>query len=636
VAAHEWVVLELSPQGEEEDPEALYSAIRRLLKVEVDIFVPASISNVGESRVVHKLIDNYVFVRRTLPDNAFMRLEGTRFIASVLTINRSTSGNSTRQVTCVKDADIEKMRRQIHVETEQGIEVGDEVQVMSGPYKGINGRVIEEINETDSVQVFIKLRSKQAIVTLPRSFLRFVSKDKDGSAETQTFSPFINKITRIREWISLVRPIALWSSAPWAAVEAQRSKFHQIDRWVSEGSRLFRETQDPLAKITKSFGVVKEMTSFLDREPGFFELLGIGTGLSRVTAVQALLEKRLLEVQWLQDVVQRLETISADVSYVDKAAVECKPNMVENLIVDGHNLAFRILFALGAMKVPMTDAEGNPTSLIFGVLKSLASLKKRFENATVYVVWDGSPQRRIKLFEGYKSERRAKREREAQAQQEQGITPKPDTQMEQLRKVLPLLGVVQAYNVEEETDDVIAGLVRGKLKGQRNVILSTDRDFLQLVTYTDLLLVPKVGNRPETLYDRDKVVEEYGVTPDRMVQLRALLGDTSDNIPPGAPRVPTKVITSLVNAHGTVDAVLSSNLAGLTPNQYEKIRASEAQARLNVQLMTLLPDLPFETVESKPDVTAASEFLGRLGIQADPILGPFFQKAPSHGFMKGS
>lgn len=303
------------------------------------------------------------------------------------------------------------------------------------------------------------------------------------------------------------------------------------------------------------------------------------------------------------------------------------PDTFENIIIDGHNLAYRVAFALGSMKTPLSDKEGNPTSLIYGFLKSLAGIKRRFEKATLYVVWDGSPQRRIKLFDGYKIERRKKREAAG------GGAGRPDNQMSRLQETLPLLGVVQAFNVEEETDDVIACLVRGKLKGQRNLVFSTDRDFLQLITFTDMVLCPKVGNRQEVLYDRDKVVEEYGVTPERMVQLRALLGDSSDNIP-GVPRVPQKVLTALLNTHGSLEGVLSSNLAGTTQGQYEKIRSSESQVRLNVQLMTLLDNLPFEETTSKPDETAVVKFLGGLDIQSESIVGPFFPRTPTKGFSK--
>jgi transcription antitermination factor NusG len=193
-----WVVLELTSQGEDEDPEILRSALLRSFKG-ADLFIPASISIVGDSRVVHKLIDNYVFIRKELPDSSYFKVEGSKYISTVLSTNTvGVRNGGTRKTLTIRDADISKMRRQIEVETEQGIEVGDDVEVMSGAYKGIRGRVIEEIPENASVQVYILLRSKEAIVTLPRSFLRFVV--KDAESDVPTFAPFLTRITRLREW----------------------------------------------------------------------------------------------------------------------------------------------------------------------------------------------------------------------------------------------------------------------------------------------------------------------------------------------------------------------------------------------------------------------------------------------------
>jgi len=663
VAKREWVVLELSPQGEDEDPEVLSSALVRLIRDKaVEIFIPASISIQGDSRVIHKLIDNYVFIRRTLPDNAFLRLEGTKYISSVLTIARSDKKTTVREMACVQDSDIERMRKQIHVETEQGIEVGDEVQVMSGAYKGINGRIIEEIPENDSVQVFIKLRSKEAIVTLPRSFLRFVSKDQ---SDLPTFSPFLTKIERIRDWVRAVRPLLVWDPLSIQPLEHAIKRYANVElamRWwhrrdpLLEQMRLIervRQTPDadlaPLLRKHEEFSLVngwlrqdrslvflgiktrhervKHMTSIIQKNPGFFYSVSTDPVVSQsetqiLNGFNERVKTKQRETQWLQDVVRRLDSIARDLDNIE-ALTWRRPDMFENIIIDGHNLAYRVANALGVMKTPLTDSDGNPTGMVFGFLKSLTSYKKRFPNAKVYVVWDGSPQRRIEMFPGYKLKRRQKRA-------SNGATT-PDNQMTRLRNILPTLGVTQAFNKDEETDDIIACLVRGKLKGQRNVIVSTDQDFLQLVTLTDIVLAPKVGNRQETLYDRDKVVEEYGVTPESLVQLRALLGDTSDEIP-GIPMVSDKILTGLLKNYGTVEDMLASNLSGTTPKQYAKIRSAGDQVRLNLKLMTLLTDLPFEEIPPTPDAKTASETIGGLNIQADPIVDPFFQT--SVGFVK--
>jgi DNA polymerase-1 len=296
--------------------------------------------------------------------------------------------------------------------------------------------------------------------------------------------------------------------------------------------------------------------------------------------------------------------------------------MANNIIFDGHNLAYRVISALRNLPEQLTDVEGNSTALIFGFLRSLAAFKKRFVRAQIFVVWDGSKQRRVKMYPDYKAGR-------PEHSQE------TYSEMSRLQAMLPMFGIHQAHNPEEETDDIIACLVKNRLSGKHNVIVSTDRDFLQLVTYTDLLLVPKQGSRPETLYDPDKVVSEYGVPPRLMVHLRALSGDTSDNLP-GVPRVPRKILASLLTTHGSINGVYGSSLAGVTKTQYDKIKDFESQARLNVELMALRTDLDYELREAAPDFDRAFEALKQCSIQPETLISTFFQLPAGAGFAKTS
>lgn len=611
VTSPEWVVLELSPQGEDEDPDVLRKVLARVIRGG-EVFIPASVSIVGDSRSVHKLIDNYIFVRRTFPDSFFLKLEGTRYIASCLTV--ANTANGSRKLACVRENDIDKMKRQINVETEQGIEVNDEVEVMSGAYKGINGRVIEDIPETQSVQVYIKLRSKEAIITLPRSFLRFVGKDKADADEMPTFAPFATKVARIREWAEKVSPLFKWEPSSVIKIREAHQTYLRIKAWMGAGFKLIEELKPPpdITPVQEKFEAFQSVDRLFQRAPMFFVLPKVEVPSPTP------LESKILEVQWFEDVVHRLAALQQDVEAIERCIPEWSPEMVKNILIDGHNMAFRVAHGV---KVAMTDKEGNPTTLIYGFLRSVGALRKRFPAAKIHVVWDGSRQRRVTKCADYKAQRPSS-------------TGVVSSQMERLREILPLLGVVQAFNPEEETDDVIACLVKGPLKGQSNVIVSTDRDFLQLVTYSDIVLVPKVGPRAEILYDPDRVVAEYGIAPSKIVHLRALLGDTSDNLK-GVERIPQKVLAGLLNAHGSLDGIFASNLAGVTSSQYEKLRAFEAQAKLNFEMMTLIDDLSYSVVEPGPDRVAASEVLVQCDIKPESILDAFFGK-DSGGFTKTS
>ncbi len=617
----EWVVLELNPQGEDEDPDVLHKSLSRLVKGK-EFFIPASVVKVpGGSRVVHKLIDNYVFVKRDLSDAEFLKMEGTRYVSSILTVTSSSS----RRLACVYDRDIDRMRRQIHIETEQGIEVGDDVVIMSEPYKNLRGRVIEDIPETGSVQVFINLRSKKSLLTLPRTSLRYIP--RSGDDEQYFHSPFITKVTRVRDWTRKVTPIVMCRAPAIQSVSGQYDNIVRMDEWCVKGRRLLRLITDAASPsemildengvpLSEKYSRYQQIRSFIDRGKGLFHK-------SRITIEKddiVPLENKELQLSYFQTVFDRLKRIQDSVEIIERSIPDWEPTMAQNLIFDGHNLAYRSEKALRFVQGgSLTDSEGRPTSIIFGFLRSVAALKKRFSQANIYVVWDGSRQRRVKDYPEYKANR-------------EGHPEEVHDEMLRLRGMLPFFGVNQAYNPEEETDDLIAHLVKVKLKGTHNIIVSTDRDFLQLVTYTDLVLVPKVGSRPETLYDPDKVVLEYGVAPRKMIHLRAFIGDDSDNLP-GVARIPRKVIASLLNNYDSLDGVYNSNLAGVTTSQYEKIRSFEDQARLNLKLMALCEDVECPITAAAADVNAALNSLRECSIQPESIMGSFFPQHRS-GFSK--
>jgi DNA polymerase-1 len=616
MATVDWVVLELTPQGEDEDPEVLRKSLVKSIKGG-EVFIPAVVTSLGDSRIVHKLIDNYVFVRRTFSDQFFFKLEGSRYISNVLTVSKTSAG--VRKISCVKTFDIDKMRAQLVIKTEQAIEVGDLVEVMSGPYKGIKGKVFEEIKENDSVQVFISLRSKKAILTFPRSFLKFVSKE---GLEQTPLSPYLNKISRTKDWARRVRDSILVEPPPLEDILSGYQEILKLLSWSNDLRSSLQILQTPKSltnflgfdgeSLLSKYGRVREMSQLIQKAP----TLPYGFALANYQSDP--LQSKYSSFQALVGMLDKVSLLHSSLLTIERSIPEWKPGMVQNVIFDGHNLAHRVLHAFKYLPNPLSDKEGNPTTLIYGFLKSLSVLRKRFERANFYVVWDGSKQRRASVYPEYKANR----------PQHSG---EMSTQMAKLREILTLLGVNQAYHPEEETDDLIACLVRGGLQGKSNLIVSTDRDFLQLVTYTDILMVPKVGVKQEILYDPDRVVSEYGVPPSKMVYLRALGGDSSDNLP-GIPRVPKKVLASLLNAHNTLDGIYSSNLSGVTEAQYGKIKEFETQARLNYTLMLLHDELEVPITEGVPNLDQAITSLQELGVQADKIIPPFFTYV--QGFLK--
>jgi transcription antitermination factor NusG len=174
----QWLVLELSSRAEGEDPDDVCRAIRGVVKGS-DVFIPAAVTQVGDDRVIHYLVEGYAFIRRTKPDSAYRALENCRYVQSLLV------DHGKHALATVPNSEIEKMRTRMYAEADQGIGVDDIVTITAGPYKELTARVIEDYPESQTVQVHIQLRSKEAIITLPRSFLLVVTRKELSPVELQ-------------------------------------------------------------------------------------------------------------------------------------------------------------------------------------------------------------------------------------------------------------------------------------------------------------------------------------------------------------------------------------------------------------------------------------------------------------------
>lgn len=623
----EWVVLELSPKSEGEDPDALKAGILQSLKQPGEVFIPAAVTQVGGDRVIHYLMEGYAFIRKTLPETSYFKLEGTRFVQAVLT--KPINGSRLRVLATVSDAHIDQIRNQIDLEINQGIGVGDTVTITSGHFKHIEATVIEEIPEQDAVQVYIKLRSKQTIITLPRSFLQISTRSP--------LSPLFARLGLLRAWTQTSEPVFNWADTFDALLQSYEEEA-RLSVWIRRAGPLYRfqrfdkrplENWDFPSRIQEveklsgwltaarpfsRFMASDQRVSGLDEINRPFEFQG-ELGVSGGSKVFADLESKVVELSWFEDVLDRGRKIREEMNeLLRKKATRRRAGagkMPQNIIVDGHNLAFRCLYAPGMAE--LADSQGRPTGVILGFLRSLGALRKRFNTSALYVSWDGSSRRRKDKYPEYKANRPSR-----------AGSPSFD-QMDHLRKILPCLGVYQVFNPNEEADDVIATLVRKKLSSQKTVIFGTDRDFLQIVSENVSVLIPAIGSRKELLFDPEAVEEHYGVKPTDMVQLRALTGDSSDNLP-GVPRVPKKILKALIQAHGTVEALYRSGFTGLTKVQYERLRSAEPQVRINVDLMTLR-DVPFTKInpDSNPDEVAA--LLRAVEINPNSILETFFERS---------
>ncbi|MFQ5699939.1 MAG: DNA polymerase I [Myxococcota bacterium] len=272
------------------------------------------------------------------------------------------------------------------------------------------------------------------------------------------------------------------------------------------------------------------------------------------------------------------------------------------VLIDANSNAYRAFFALP----PLSNAAGVPTNAVLGFVSMLHKVLREVQPDFAAVVWDppsGGTARRRELFGEYKAQR------DAQPEDLQ-------TQLEWIRRVVDAQGLPQIVEPGEEADDVIATLARRGAEAGLDVrIISTDKDLMQLVNERIHLL----DTQRDRDYGPDEVESRFGVPPDRMLDLRALTGDSSDNIP-GVRGIGAKGAAQLLAQHGSLDALLEAADA-IPQKRYRKaLRSGAEAARLSRELSRLRDRLPLATEledlkPSPPDSEALAELYRELELK---------------------
>ncbi len=280
----------------------------------------------------------------------------------------------------------------------------------------------------------------------------------------------------------------------------------------------------------------------------------------------------------------------------------------EVFLIDGNSLAYRAFFALPES---IATADGRPTNAIYGFASMMAKILIDHSPKAVIVAWDKGWSGREKVYAEYKSQRKSR----------------PDLLKEQWPHLAPLAEAFGFKNVDVEgyeADDVIATLARqASDAGVPVMIVSGDRDVYQLVRDGVRVMTTSRGVTDTKVYDRDGVVERYGVPPELVTDFIGLKGDTSDNIP-GVPGIGDKTAAQLLQQFGDLEAVLGSvdEISGAKRKQNLTEHADDA--RVSKQLATMVEDVAVplkitEALRSSPDRTklrdAANQFELRAVIQ---------------------
>ena len=260
-----------------------------------------------------------------------------------------------------------------------------------------------------------------------------------------------------------------------------------------------------------------------------------------------------------------------------------KSNSHKVLLLDGHSLAFRAFFALPETLV---TSSGQVTNAVYGFTAMLIKLLADERPQGVVVCFDkGVPQFRVDRYAEYKAGRAAT----------------PDLFKQQLpliREVIDSLRIPMIDLEGYEADDLLATLTRRCKEESLDVILVTgDRDILQLVGDNVSVIMTRRGISDVIRYDAPTVLERYGVTPEQWIDFVALKGETSDNLP-GVPGVGDKTAAQLINKYGDIEGVIA-HADELTPKLRGAIKEKADQVRINKELGRLLDNVTLDLDPAK-------------------------------------
>lgn len=253
--------------------------------------------------------------------------------------------------------------------------------------------------------------------------------------------------------------------------------------------------------------------------------------------------------------------------------------MTENnrlLLIDGHSMAFRAFYALPAENFSTTG--GQHTNAVYGFLSMLANILAEEQPGHVAVAFDvGRKTFRTEMFPEYKAQREAS-------------PPEFKGQVDILQEVLETLGIQTLSMENYEADDILATLATAaEPLGYETLIITGDRDYLQLVNDNVTVLYPMRGVSNLHRFTPAAVEEKYGLTPQQYPDFAALRGDPSDNLP-NIPGVGEKTATKWIQQYGTL-ANLLEHAEEIRGKAGENLRERIDQVKLNRELTHMLTDM---------------------------------------------
>jgi DNA polymerase-1 len=280
-------------------------------------------------------------------------------------------------------------------------------------------------------------------------------------------------------------------------------------------------------------------------------------------------------------------------------------------LLDGPSLVYRAFFALPES---IATSTGEPTNAIFGFASMLVKIVTEYGVCPTVVAWDAGTSGRTELFAEYKAQRRSR----------------PDLLKQQWPAMEPLVEAFGYRNVRVEgyeADDVIASLAEHALRAQPPVpvmVVTGDRDVFQLIDDAGMVKVMATarGITETKIYDRQAVIDRYGIPPELIPDFYGLKGDTSDNIP-GIPGIGDKTASELIQSFGSLEDVLAHVGDVKGAKRKQNLIEHAEDARVSKRLATVQRDLEVDfdiaaEAGREPDRSRVREVFRRYELR-DPL-----------------
>lgn len=252
------------------------------------------------------------------------------------------------------------------------------------------------------------------------------------------------------------------------------------------------------------------------------------------------------------------------------------------LVVDGNSILNRAFYGIRLL----TTKDGQFTNAIYGFLTMLLKIQEDVTPDAVAIAFDlKAPTFRHKAYDGYKSNRK-------------GMPEELHQQLQPLKDLLTLLGYTIITKEGYEADDILGTLSHTcKVNGDECVLATGDRDSLQLINdkVTVRLASTKGGKANAILYDEKKIMEDYGVTPRQLIEIKAIQGDSSDCIP-GVPGIGPKGAGDLIQRFNNLDYIYENlDTIDIKDGMRKKLRENKNSAYMSRMLGEIKLDIPIDT-----------------------------------------